>query len=131
VHVLNACTLGRCMCSARVHVYIYILVRNSDSLLLHKAAADLVLCMQRYDHGSVWSSACSFYAGINLCGKLGDTLGVNDLQCGGGALEFSWCCFVISCVAGVNGLRFLLEDGNRNLSRGSAGRAVVIAARVF
>ena len=34
-------------------------------------------------------------------------------------------------MAGVNGLRLLLEDGYWDESRGSAGRAVVIAARVF
>ena len=69
---------GGSFCSASVHVYID-LVRNSDSLLLHNAATDLVLCMQGYDHGSVGLSACSFYGGINLCGKLGDTLVINDL----------------------------------------------------
>jgi hypothetical protein len=107
LYVLDACTLGR-QHGLLVYMYIYIyrLVRNSDSLLLHKAATDLVLCMQGYDHGSVGSSACSFYAGINLCGKLGDTPVIHDLQGGGSASEFSGCCLLISRVAGVNGLRF-------------------------
>ena len=61
--------------------------------------------MQGYDHGPVGSSSRSFYGGIIVCGKLGDTLAINDLQCGGSASEFSGCCLVISCVAGVNGLR--------------------------
>ena len=53
-----------------------------------------------------------------------------DLQCGGSALEFSRFRLVISCVAGKNGLRFLLEDGCWDESRGLAGRAVAIAAGV-
>ena len=44
-----------------------------------QSATDLVLRMQGYDHGSVGLSACSFYGGINLCGKLGDTFVINDL----------------------------------------------------
>ena len=96
------------MCSATVYIYIYIyrerLVRNSDSLLSHKSATDVVCCMQGYDHGSAGSSSWSSYGGLNLRGMLGNTL-VNEVQCGGSASEFSGCCLVISCVAGVNGLR--------------------------
>ena len=90
------------MCSASVHIYR--LVRNSDSLLLCKAATDLVLRMQGYDHGSVGSGACSFYGGINLCGKLGDTRYAAAVR----ASEFSGFCLVISCVTGVDGLRLMM-----------------------
>jgi len=71
-----------------------------------QSATDLVLRMQGYDHGSVGSSACSLYGGVNLCAKLGDTL-VKEVRCGGSASLFSGCCLVISCVAGVNGLRLM------------------------
>ena len=98
------------MCSAGVYIYIYIYikrpVRNSDSLLSHKSATDVVCCMQGSDHGSVGSSSWSSYGGINLCGMLGNTL-AKEVQCGGSASEFSGCCLVISCVAGVNGLRLM------------------------
>jgi len=54
-------------------------------------AADVVCRMQGYDHGSVGSSPCSSYGGTNLCGKLGSTIAMKDLRCGGGELELSGC----------------------------------------
>jgi hypothetical protein len=98
---------GAATCVLLVYIYIYRerLVRNSDSLLSHKSATDVVCCIQGYDHGSLGPRAWSSYGGINLCGMPGNNL-VKEVQCGGSASEFSGC-LVISCVAGVNGLRLM------------------------
>jgi len=58
---------------------------------MDSGAADVVCRMQGYDHGSVGSSPCSSYGGTNLCGKLGSTIAMKDLQCGGGEMELSGC----------------------------------------
>ena len=61
---------------------------------MDSGAADVVCRLQGYDHGSVGSSPCSSYGGTNLCGKLGSTIAMKDLQCGGGELELSGSCVV-------------------------------------
>ena len=60
-----------------------------------QSATDLVLRVQGYDHGSVGSSACSLYGGVNLCAKLGDTL-VKEVRCGGVVLHRSSLGVVLS-----------------------------------
>ena len=61
---------------------------------MDSGAADVVCRMQGYDHGSVGSSPCSSYGGTNLCGKLGSTIAMKDLQCSGGEMELSGSCVV-------------------------------------
>ena len=59
---------------------------------LDRGAADVVCRMQGYDHGSVGSIPCLSYDSSNLCGKLGSTIAMKDLRCGGGELEiFGFC----------------------------------------
>ena len=50
--------------------------------------------MQGYDRGSVGASSWSSYGGSNLCGWLGSTIAMQDLQCGGGGLELFGSCVV-------------------------------------
>ena len=54
-------------------------------------AADVVCRQLGYDFGSVGTSPCSSYGGLDLCGAAGTPVSMKDLACGGGELDVQDC----------------------------------------
>ena len=55
-----------------------------SAILINSCRPSSCSTWQRCDRGSDGSGSCSYYDGSNLPGKLGSTIAMKDLQCGGG-----------------------------------------------
>ena len=67
--------------------------RRNSSFCDLQAAADVICAQLGFDFGSVSTSPCGSYGGVDSCGASGMPVGVANLVCDGGELDFQDCSF--------------------------------------
>ena len=67
--------------------------RRNSSFCDLQAAADVICAQLGFDFGSVSTSPCGSYGGVDSCGASGMPVGLANLVCDGGELDFQDCSF--------------------------------------
>jgi hypothetical protein len=59
------------------------------------AAADVICRSVGYTHGSLSTSPCGFYGGVDLCGAVGSSVAMMDLSCSGSEWSVEECSWAV------------------------------------